>query len=70
MDNASVEDCVVRTVRQWKFPKPQGGGIVTVSYPFNFTSDNSIPIVAGSQGALTVDVTYRFADRSHPALGR
>ncbi len=29
-----------------------------VSYPFNFTSDNSIPIVAGSQGALAVDVTY------------
>ncbi len=58
MDNASVEDCVVRTVRQWKFPKPQGGGIVIVSYPFNFTSDNSIPIVAGSQGALAVDVTY------------
>jgi len=58
MDNASVEDCVVRTVRQWKFPKPMGGGIVIVSYPFNFTPSGPITLVAGSHGALAVDVTY------------
>jgi metallo-beta-lactamase class B len=58
MDNASVEDCVVRTVRQWKFPKPQGGGVVIISYPFNFTSKDSITIVASADGARAVDASY------------
>ena len=32
--NRRVENCVVQAVRRWEFPKPQGGGIVIVSYPF------------------------------------
>ena len=31
-----VENCVVQAVRRWEFPKPKGGGIVIVSYPFVF----------------------------------
>jgi TonB family protein len=37
MSNARVENCVVQAVRRWEFPKPLGGGIVIVTYPFNFT---------------------------------
>ena len=29
-----VEQCIAQAVRRWEFPKPQGGGIVIVSYPF------------------------------------
>jgi TonB family protein len=36
MGNIRVENCVVQAVRRWEFPKPMGGGIVIVSYPFNF----------------------------------
>jgi hypothetical protein len=32
-----VEDCVGRAVCDWQFPRPIGGGVVIVSYPFNFT---------------------------------
>jgi hypothetical protein len=42
MDNPRVESCVVSAVKRWPFPKPTGGGIAIVSYPFNF--------VAGSDG--------------------
>jgi len=59
MGNPHVEECVVRAVRQWKFPKPQGGGIVIVSYPFNFTSGSlnvSFTDLPGSNG--TVGVTH------------
>jgi TonB family protein len=35
--NARVENCVVQAVRRWEFPKPNGGGIVIVSYPFVLT---------------------------------
>jgi hypothetical protein len=42
MDNPHVESCVVGAVKRWPFPKPTGGGIAIVSYPFNF--------VAGSGG--------------------
>ena len=36
MNNKAVENCVVGVVRCWKFPPPEGGGIVIVSYPFVF----------------------------------
>ena len=38
MDNLEVEDCVGHAVCNWQFPRPLGGGVVIVSYPFNFTS--------------------------------
>jgi hypothetical protein len=34
MNNSEVEQCIAGAVRRWEFPKPQGGGIVIVSYPF------------------------------------
>jgi TonB family protein len=34
----AVDRCVARAVGRWLFPKPKGGGIVVVSYPFVFRS--------------------------------
>jgi TonB family protein len=34
MNNTSVDNCIAQAVKRWEFPKPQGGGIVIVSYPF------------------------------------
>lgn len=34
--NAELEACVAGRVRTWNFPKPKGGGIVIVTYPFIF----------------------------------
>jgi TonB family protein len=34
MNNSKVDQCIARAVQRWEFPKPQGGGIVIVSYPF------------------------------------
>lgn len=31
-----LEDCVAGRVRMWQFPKPPGGGTVSVTYPFVF----------------------------------
>ncbi len=36
MKNAEVERCITAKIRTWKFPKPKGGGIVIVKYPFIF----------------------------------
>jgi hypothetical protein len=36
MNHDAVEDCIGRTVCDWRFPEPIGGGTVIVSYPFNF----------------------------------
>jgi hypothetical protein len=36
LSNTRVETCVSQAVRRWLFPKPKGGGLVTVSYPFSF----------------------------------
>jgi hypothetical protein len=35
MKNPAVEGCIVRQIRRWQFPKPDGGECV-VSYPFIF----------------------------------
>lgn len=37
LGNSTVEDCVARRVRQWRFPEPRGGGTVNVNYPFVFS---------------------------------
>ncbi|MDP2270549.1 MAG: adventurous gliding motility protein GltG [Archangium sp.] len=34
--NAELEACVAGRVRTWTFPKPKGGGVVIVTYPFIF----------------------------------
>lgn len=36
LDSAEVEGCVARKVQGWTFPRPRGGGIVVVNYPFLF----------------------------------
>jgi len=33
--NPGVGQCFANAVRRWQFPAPEGGGVVTVSYPFN-----------------------------------
>jgi hypothetical protein len=35
LNNASVEGCVVRQIKKWRFPKPDGGE-VSVQFPFLF----------------------------------
>jgi hypothetical protein len=37
LNAVAVESCVVNAVKRWDFPKPAGGGLVIVSYPFQFT---------------------------------
>ena len=36
LNDGNVEDCLVAAVRTWQFPKPKGGGVVIVKYPFDF----------------------------------
>lgn len=36
MNDAQVEGCLRRRMLKWRFPKPVGGGTVTVRYPFLF----------------------------------
>lgn len=38
MNEENVESCVVKVMRSLKFPKPRGGGIVVVTYPFVFAA--------------------------------
>jgi len=36
MGSVKVEQCIAQAVRRWSFPAPEGGGLVTVTYPFVF----------------------------------
>ena len=37
LGNASAEDCILRRIRRWRFPRPAGGSVL-VAYPFVFTT--------------------------------
>ena len=41
MNSGTVDNCIAGAVRRWEFPKPQGGGIVIVSYPFVLAQSES-----------------------------
>ena len=78
MHSPPVENCTVAAVRRWRFPKPLGGGIVIVSYPFVYTPEAPIVLVPGSNGANRVElqplstrmVLHRTTDaRSIPSNG-
>jgi len=56
LGHAGVEKCTVEAVRRWQFPKPIGGGIVIVSYPFAFTPSGTPLLVDGTGGAGLVAV--------------
>ncbi len=40
LKNATVEGCILQRVAKWKFPTPEGGTKVVVTYPFLFKSTN------------------------------
>lgn len=40
LKNSTVEGCILKKVATWKFPAPQGGTRVIVTYPFLFKSTN------------------------------
>lgn len=40
LGNAMVEGCILRRVAGWKFPRPNGGTTVIVSYPFLLKNTN------------------------------
>ncbi len=41
LKDTPTESCILAKVKTWKFPKPNGGGTVGVSYPFILMSNNS-----------------------------
>lgn len=38
LSDPKVDGCIAKAVKRWKFPKPTGGGVVVVTYPFVFES--------------------------------
>lgn len=36
LGSARTEKCIMRRIKTWQFPRPAGGGVVTVNYPFIF----------------------------------
>jgi hypothetical protein len=39
LNDATVESCITSAVARWRFPAPDGGGLVTVNYPFVLQSE-------------------------------
>ncbi len=38
LNNNNAESCMMDRIRRWKFPEPQGGGVVNVNFPWIFNA--------------------------------
>jgi TonB family protein len=65
-----VESCLVQAVRGWKFPEPEGGGIVIVSYPFSFTPGPAARKVDETAEGLTPEVIAQTIRGRMPEVKR
>ncbi|MBM4379794.1 MAG: energy transducer TonB, partial [Deltaproteobacteria bacterium] len=36
LNNGTAEQCILTRIRRWKFPEPEGGGVVSVTFPWVF----------------------------------
>ncbi len=36
IEDANVETCILSQIRRWKFPEPNGGGVVSITHPWFF----------------------------------
>lgn len=36
LNNSTAEQCMITRIKRWKFPEPQGGGVVSVTFPWIF----------------------------------
>jgi len=74
LGNAAAEQCIASAVRRWTFPRPPGGGIVIVTYPFDLRAPGGPepaplprtepaalpPVPAAAAPAVTDDPASRF----------
>lgn len=71
--NPTLEQCVASAVRRWEFPKPRGGGVVVVTYPFTFKgngiSSGYQEVVMPSVEVSTPEVTVVVGIVSHRPRG-
>src|SRR6476619_3930209 len=59
LGNAQVENCTVQAVRRWEFPKPLGGGIVIVAYPFVLTPNGVASEERSAGPSQPLEITAR-----------
>lgn len=62
LHSPAMETCAVEAVKRWRFPRPKGGGIVIISYPFVLVPPTDTVLVPGSNGANRVEVRPISAD--------
>jgi TonB family protein len=59
LGDAAFQQCVLEAVRRWVFPAPADGGVVTVTYPFNFTMPDPPPAPAAPAAAPALPAARR-----------
>lgn len=44
LGSAAVERCILERIRRWRFPQPEGGGVVAVTFPWIFKAAGDEPV--------------------------
>ncbi|MCD6498515.1 MAG: AgmX/PglI C-terminal domain-containing protein [Deltaproteobacteria bacterium] len=68
LHNPASERCIALSVRRWRFPKPRGGGLVVVRYPFKFQSNKSAGQEQTRARRVAVDVDVHVDIHIHNHL--
>jgi TonB family protein len=67
LSDATVGECMAKAAKRWTFPKPTGGGSVTVGYPFNLSPNGSTGRFGLAAGAFVLTRLHARYDAT--ALG-
>jgi TonB family protein len=64
LNNPQVTQGITRLMRRWRFPRPKGGGVIHVAYPFHFrSSGDSVDATARSAAPRVSPTLPRLAGR-------
>lgn len=64
LDSGPLTDCILNEFRTLRFPIPTGGGLVTVRYPFHFTTPNPRPRTGPTATSAQVAALLRQGERA------
>jgi TonB family protein len=63
VNDARVERCIAQAVQRWEFPKPAGGGVVIVSYPFVLAAGSPVTRPTPARPARPPETEWQVALR-------
>jgi Ca-activated chloride channel family protein len=65
LNHAPTQKCITRAVKRWRFPKPTGGGLAAVSYPFKLRPGLVSSPAGRTDRRVQIDINVKIDIKDH-----